>query len=408
MNLQCGPSATANGTEYKSAFVWILTVVFLLAALMSVGCKRGSAPSSTGAQQSGSPTSEQQHAAGGVAATSTEAKYFKGSIGNTLDLQMKLFKSAEQLTGNYFYQKVGTKITLRGTIDNSGNVLLQEFDPAGKQTGEFRGVWTVDKEDGLVSIAGNWSKPQGEKGAEKKTAFSVHEEPIFFTGDVDVVHKQIEESNKKLMYEIDANYPQLTGGNNPNFEKLNQLLRGFATKKVASFKKEMAPEAGEEPRPEGSMGSDMNIAYTIALAQDDLVSIEFGVGSYYQGAAHPNSYTEVINYDLKNGKQLKLGDVFKPGSKYLQALSTYCINELKKVGKEKGPDSMLEDRWIKEGAGPTSKNYESWTITKKGLGINFDSYQVAPYAAGPQFVMVPYSAIKEHVNPEGPLGQFVK
>ena len=414
MNLESWPSATANGTEYKSArpiqsrCAWILTVLLCLVALMSVGCKRGSEPSSTGAQQSASQTSEQQHAAGGVAATPTEAKYFKGSIGNTLDLQMKLLKSAEQLTGHYFYQKVGTKITLRGSLDNSGNVVLQEFDPAGKQTGEFRGVWTVDKEDGLVDIAGNWSKPQGEKGAEKKTAFSVHEEPIFFTGDVDVVHKQITESNKTLMYEIDANYPQVTGGNNPNFEKLNQLLRAFATKKVASFKKEMAPKPDEEPRPEGSMGSDINIAYTITLAQDDLLSVEFGVGSYYQGAAHPNSYTEVINYDLKNGKQLKLGDIFKPGSKYLQALSTYCINELKKVGKEKGPDSMLEDRWIKEGAGPTSKNYESWTITKKGLGINFDSYQVAPYAAGPQFVMVPYSAIKEHVNPDGPLGQFVK
>jgi hypothetical protein len=286
--------------------------------------------------------------------------------------------------------------------------MLQEFDPAGTQTGEFRGIWTVDKDGGPVHIAGNWSKPQGEKGAEKKIAFSVHEEPIYLTGDVDIVNKQIKESNKKLMYEIDAHYPQVTGGNNPNFEKLNQLVRGLVTKKVASFKKEMAPKPDEEPRPEGSMGSDMNVAYNIALAQDDLISIEFGVGSYYQGAAHPNSYTEVVNYDLKNGKQLKLGDIFKPGSKYLQALSTYCINELKKVGKEKGPDSMLEDRWIKDGAGPTSKNYQSWTITKKGLGINFDSYQVAPYAAGPQFVMVPYSAIKEHVNTDGPLGQLVK
>lgn len=384
-----------------------VTLVCLLIVFV-IGCKRGAAPSSTAAQQSGSPATEQHHAEGGVAAIPTETKYFKGSIGNTLDLQMKLMKTAEQLTGHYFYQKIGTKITLRGAIDSSGGVVLHEFDPAGTQTGEFRGVWTVDKDDGLVNIAGNWSKPQGDKAADKKTAFSVHEEPIFFTGDVDVVSKQIKESNKKLMYEIDANYPQITGGNNPNFEKLNQLLRGFATRQVTSFKKEMAPKPDEEPRPEGSMGSEINVAYTIALAQDDLASIQFDVGSYYQGAAHPNSFTEVVNYDLKNGKQLKLGDIFKPGSKYLQALSTYCINELKKVGKEKGPDSMLEDRWIKEGAGPTSKNYESWTITKKGLGINFDSYQVAPYAAGPQFVMVPYSAIKEHVNTDGPLGQFVK
>ena len=132
------------------------------------------------------------------------------------------------------------------------------------------------------------------------------------------------------------------------------------------------------------------------------------MGSYYQGAAHPNSYSEVVNYDLKNGKQLKLSDAFKPGSKYLQVISSYCIQDLKKQAKAKGPDSMLEDSAIQSGAGPTLKNYESWTITKKGLGINFDSYQVAPYAAGPQFVMVPFSAIKEHLNPDGPLGQLAK
>src|SRR5262245_36530123 len=185
----------------------LLVILCCLLAPLVVGCKRGSAPSSTGAQQS-APATEQAHPEGGATATPTETKYFKGSIGNSLDLQMKLVKSAEQLTGHYFYQKVGTRITLRGTIDNKGNVALQEFDPANKQTGEFRGVWTVDKEDGLVNIAGNWSKPQGEKDAEKKTAFSIHEQPIFFSSDVDIVNKQIKESNKKLMYEIDANYPQ--------------------------------------------------------------------------------------------------------------------------------------------------------------------------------------------------------
>jgi hypothetical protein len=52
------------------------------------------------------------------------------------------------------------------------------------------------------------------------------------------VSKQIKESNKKLMYEIAAQYPQLTGGNNPNFEKFNQLARVSVTKKVAGFKKD--------------------------------------------------------------------------------------------------------------------------------------------------------------------------
>jgi len=316
---------------------------------------------------------------------------------------MKLVRTGDQLAGSYFYQKVGTRIDLRGTVDKDGNLTLEEFDKSGKQTGVFKGLWTVDKDDGLVTLAGNWSKPLTEKDSAKKTAFSIHEEPIAFTGDVDLVLKQIKESNKKLMYEIDARYPQLTGGSNPNFEKFNQVARASVLKEVAEFRKGMQPQEGEESPSENSMPSDLSISYEVGLAQDDLISVEYSVGSYYQGAAHPNTFTEVVNYDLKNGKQLKLADLFKPGSKYLQAIANYCIADLKKQ-KDKG----LDDAGIESGAAASAKNYKSWMIMRKGLGINFDAYQVGPYAAGPQFVLVPYSSLKDVINPEGPVGQFAK
>jgi hypothetical protein len=112
----------------------------------------------------------------------------------------------------------------------------------------------------------------------------------------------------------------------------------------------------------------------------------------------------VLNYDLKNGKLLTLSDLFKPGAKFLQVIATYCIADLKKQGKDKG----LLDEEIEKGAAANAKNYQSWSIMRKGLGINFDSYQVGPYAAGPQFVLVPYSTLKDLINPEGPVAQFAK
>jgi len=317
---------------------------------------------------------------------------------------MKLVRTGDQLAGSYFYQKVGTRIDLRGNVDKDGNLTLEEFDKSGKQTGVFKGIWQIDATDGLVTLAGNWSKPPSEKGSDKRTAFSLHEEPIAFTGDVEMTTKQIKESNKTLMYEISANYPQLSGGNNPNFAKFNQIAQSLITKKVAGFKKDMAPAEGEEPRPEGSMASTLTVGYTVVLAQDDLVSIRFDIGSYYQGAAHPNSYSDVLNFDLKNGKQLKLADLFKPGAKYLPIIAAYSIADLKKQGKEKG----LTDEEIERGAAAEAKNYQSWNLTRRGLAIGFDSYQVGPYAAGPQSVTVPYSTLKDLINPESPIAQFAK
>ena len=380
--------------------------LIVICLFLSTGCRKTSTPPTAPPTTQSSPVSQLDHSLGGTTVVA-ETKHFKGSIGTSLDLQMKLVRTGDQLAGSYFYQKVGTRIDLRGNVDKDGNLTLDEFDSAGKQTGSFKGIWTVDPKDGMITLAGNWSKPANQKDSDKKTAFSVHQEPITFTGDVDLVAKQIKENNKKLNYSIDVQYPQLTGGNNPNLEKFNQAARAAVTRKVAGFKKDTAPEANEnteETRPADSMGSDLTISYTVALAQDDLVSIDFEVGSYFQGAAHPNSYSDTLNFDLKNGKVLRLADLFKPGTKYLQAIANYCIADLKKQSSEKG--LMAEE--IEKGAAAKADNYLGWTITKRGLGIRFDAYQVGPYAAGPQFVLVPYLDLKDLINPDGPVGQFAK
>jgi hypothetical protein len=372
----------------------------LIVACVVAGCKRTSAPPPPGAPPNAAPGLPQLTQVQGGTTPAPQRKDFKGSIGSSLDLQMKLVRADPQLSGSYFYQRVGTRINLRGTIDPDGKFVLEEFDPAGKQTGVFKGMWTVDAQDGTAQLAGFWSKP-GQKETDKSTAFSVHEEPISLSGDAEIVSKSIKENNKQLNYEIDVQYPQITGGANPNFEKFNQLVRALVMKKVTEFKKDVQPKEGDEPPPEGSMGSDIGIGYEVALARDDLISVEFDVGSYYQGAAHPNTYTETVNYDLKNGKPINLSDLFKPGAKYLQALAQYCIADLKKQSKAK--DNMLPDDEIQSGAGPSAKNYRSWKITRKGLGINFDAYQVGPYAAGPQYVLVPYANLKDVISTEGPI-----
>ena len=381
----------------------IRILLIILCLVVSVGCRRASTPPPTAPPPTAAtPAPQLSHSQGGNT-TVAQTRYFKGSIGSSLDLQMKLVRTGDSLSGSYFYQKIGTRIDLRGNVDQQGNLTLEEFDKGGKQTGIFKGLWQVDATDGLITLAGNWSKPLNEKGSDKKTAFSLHEEPVAFTGDVELVSKQIKENDKKLMFEVSALYPQLNGGNNPNFEKFNQTARALVTKKVAGFKKDMQPAEGEEARPDGSMGSNLNIAYTLILGQDDLISVKFDVGSYYQGAAHPNSYSDVINYDLKNGKQLKLSDLFKPGAKFLQAIADYSIADLKKQ-TEKG----LIAGEIENGAAPLAKNYQSWNIMKTGISVTFDAYQVGPYAAGPQSVWVPYSALKDLINPEGPIAQFAK
>jgi uncharacterized protein DUF3298/peptidoglycan-N-acetylmuramic acid deacetylase PdaC-like protein len=386
----------------------VLITCLLVALFVVGGCRKSSGPN-TPAANPGSATEAQQHPEGG-AATVAETRYFSGSIGSALGLQMKLVREGEALTGSYAYQKVGTKIDLRGSVDKDGNVTLEEFDSGARQTGIFKGQWKLDS-DGLVEITGNWTNPKGEK----KTTFSLSQEPIEFSNGVEIVSRQIKEKNKKLKYEVAVDYPQLAGSTDPNFEKFNQTVRSLVNRHVGGFKKDMV-SAESEPTPDSTVsppvyedtGSDITIGYTVALAKNDLISIQFVVSSYYAGAAHPNSSSEVVNFDLKNGKQLKLAELFQPGAKYVQAISNYCVKDLTALAQKQGADGMLDEQWIQRGAGSDLKNYQNWTITKKGLSITFDTYQVAAYAAGPQNVVVPYSALKDITKPDGPVGQFAK
>jgi hypothetical protein len=381
---------------------------FLVIALVTFGACRKQAGSQPAANSNEAATHEAP--VGGPAPTG-EKFYFRGTItagtGN-LKIEMALVRDGDRLTGTYFYPKVGKNIALSGTVDKSGNVDLRESDESGKETGMFKGKWkpaTDSPDPSLNAIEGRWSKPDGSK----ETAFQVSQQPIEFTAAVRVTPKVIKETNKEKFYAIDAEYPQIEG--DARFEKFNREARGLITKDVAAFKAGQTSEESETGSDnvlaDEARTSTLDVGYEIRYATDDLISVEFSEGTYEAGAAHGNGNTTVLNYDVKNGKKLALADLFNPNSKYLSVISAYCIKDLRDRSK-KDKDAMLDEEMMKSGASPRADNYHAVAITKKGLWVTFDPYQVAAYAAGPQYVLVPYSALKDIIKPDGPVAAFAK
>ena len=380
-------------------------VVLLIAGFVFLpACRKPVATNQTANSNAASPTPEVL--VGGGAAVTGERFYFRGTIANNLKIEMTIVRDRDQLTGTYFYPRVGKNIDLKGTIDKDGNLDLRETDETGKETGMFKGKWksaTDEPDVGLNEIEGKWSRPDGSR----ETNFQVTQQPIEFSATVRVLSKTIREANKEKHYTIDAEYPQIEG--DARFDKFNREARNLVMKDVAAFKT-AETQSEEEPGvelPEETQNSTLNIGYDIRYATDDVISVEFGEGQYSRGAAHPISATAVLNYDVKNGRKLSLADLFNPNSKYLSVISAYCIKELKDRAK-KDRDQMFTDDTIQTGASPRADNYKAVAITRKGLWVTFDPYQVAPYAAGPQYVMLPYSALKENIRSDGPIGGLVK
>lgn len=92
------------------------------------------------------------------ALSASEPTLFKGEMGKGVKIQMKLRRDGSNLYGTYLYEIYGRDLELKGTVNERGEVALQEF-VKGKNTGSFKGKF-VSKE----RLEGKWFKPGSDQG----------------------------------------------------------------------------------------------------------------------------------------------------------------------------------------------------------------------------------------------------
>jgi len=211
---------------------------------------------------------------------------------------------------------------------------------------------------------------------------------------VTLVPQTLTETNQDPPYTINAQIPQLMGSDDSRVTAFNQLLKDLVTKEADTWHESFQQVTVV------SNGSSLDETYTLISQIRDLWSLKFDFKFYSDGAAHPGLYSITLNYDLGQGRELALGDLFLPNSGYLEAIANYCVTEL---SKQPGFDEPFSD-----GVKPTPENYDNWNITPDGLLITFDMYQVAPGASGPIQVLVPYDQLQTVIDPQGPLAGIVK
>jgi hypothetical protein len=99
-----------------------------------------------------------------------------------------------------------------------------------------------------------------------------------------------------------------------------------------------------------------------AAANASLISVNFTYLEDIAEAAHSNSKTIVVNYDLKAGKVLELADLFKSDADYLKFLSDYCIRSLTKR-------EVSDAEWLLRGAGPEAEITRTGNCFLRGCSL---------------------------------------
>ena len=204
---------------------------------------------------------------------------------------------------------------------------------------------------------------------------------------VEIFQNTLEDAGEDPKYTVEVNYPFIA-----TMEGFNQASQAIAERIADAFLENLAtfPVTTD---PNMMSYSSVNMDYTVLDNTPELISVYFEISEYYSGAAHPNPFSAVLNYDVRNQKVLALSDLFQPGTDYLSLVSDYAIIDL----------TSKEEVTFPEGALPEAENFQIWNLTPDGLLITFDPYLVASYAAGFIKVVVPYDELMGIANPDGVL-----
>ncbi len=159
--------------------------------------------------------------------------------------------------------------------------------------------------------------------------------------------------------------------------KLNAGLEQLARRDVQAYTEDFR----HHPSDELKQHFELTWSFEVKFSGRRFVSV---LQSRYAftGGAHGLGTTQSIVVDTERGAVVELEQLFRPGSAYLERLSRRARPRLEKLVWDKG-------------IAPEAENFATWLITKQGLFLYFQVYQIAPYVSGPSLVTIPWSELQD-------------
>lgn len=166
----------------------------------------------------------------------------------------------------------------------------------------------------------------------------------------------------------------------------------FANSYIARYHKELEPFYQEEKR-KGEVGEWYNYEYELRgsfiPARDSLQGYQLEL-ICYEGGAHGSHTISYMNFVSSTGQLLTLDDVFAPG--YQEPLTHILLTALEEKLGVKTLDELHENGFLTWTEMYPSKNF---LLAPEGIRFYYNAYEIAPYAAGPTELTIPYEAVKD-------------
>lgn len=210
----------------------------------------------------------------------------------------------------------------------------------------------------------------------------IAEESEFFKAQISYPYFQIKEKYK------DREKESIKTINKINEEIYDYVVdfKNNVKKKSEEYKKyyESHDKDNSSPKFIYEAYSEYNVAYN----SDNLISIPI-LTYEFTGGAHGMSVLKSFNYNLKNGQELKLSDIFKEQVDYKKVINSYIKKEI-----EKNKDLYFSGE---DGFKGIDDN-QGFYLEGDKLVIYFQLYEIAPYYVGIPKFEIPLNEIKDIIK----------
>jgi hypothetical protein len=198
-----------------------------------------------------------------------------------------------------------------------------------------------------------------------------------------------EEIDGNPYYSYQIEYPKFNSQVNKSMQEINKAIEGYILDHIHKLRNILF----EVPDQESISGTTIAIAFEVISHTSNYCSIRFSIYQYNSGAAHPNQYSESLNFSFNPISQLTLGNLFIDEFSAKVEISNYCRHDLAlQLGLHK------PNRLIVSGTDPKQNSFDVFNFTDDSIYISFDEYRVASYAEGKFVVKVPFRRLKEFLN----------
>jgi inhibitor of cysteine peptidase len=175
-------------------------------------------------------------------------------------------------------------------------------------------------------------------------------------------------------------------------DKVNAVFEAY----MASVKKDnMTSEAESKQLAEDNQSAvnpyQIAVSFSVPYNRDGILCVL--VSDYrYLGGAHGGELWVSHTFDLKTGKELRLGDLMKSGSGYRKYISGVIRGE---IDRRTADDELVEIATFADiGDKP------AFLLTASSVVFYFQEYEYFPYAAGIQQFEIPYAELSDMLKPD--------